>query len=175
MRTGWSVAQEPAPAEATARSARYRVAVDPKKEATLTVTERRTGDTRYAIGDIDEKLLVMLTQRGAPDATLRQALQPILDKRRQLAAADARLSAIMGEIASITQDQQPVRENMKALHNTDEEKALVQRYTRQLVAQENRLEALRTDQRAAEAERARARARTELATLFQQLAFDMEG
>ena len=44
---------------------------------------------------------------------------------------------------TITNDQGRVRENMKALKGNTDEKALLQRYTRQLDAQEDRLAALR--------------------------------
>jgi len=44
---------------------------------------------------------------------------------------------------AIFEDQQRLRENMKALRGSAEEKTLLQRYTRQLDAQEDRLESLR--------------------------------
>ena len=44
---------------------------------------------------------------------------------------------------AIFDDQQRLRENMKALKGTPEEKALIQRYTQELNQQEDRLEAIR--------------------------------
>jgi hypothetical protein len=49
------------------------------------------------------------------------------------------------EIATISRDQERVRENMKSLKGTAEERQLVQRYVRQLDAQETRLETLRAE------------------------------
>ncbi len=49
------------------------------------------------------------------------------------------------EIHKIYDDQQRIRENLKALTDSANEKALVQRYTKQLDEQENRLEALRRE------------------------------
>jgi chromosome segregation ATPase len=60
------------------------------------------------------------------------------------------------EIASIGQDQERVRENMRALGSSNEERQLVQRYVRQLDAQEDRIEALRAELAAVTAERAQA-------------------
>jgi predicted nucleic acid-binding Zn-ribbon protein len=45
-------------------------------------------------------------------------------------------------LGAINQDQARIRENMKALKGSAEEKDLVQRYTRQLNSQEDRLIAL---------------------------------
>jgi uncharacterized phage infection (PIP) family protein YhgE len=48
-------------------------------------------------------------------------------------------------VQSISDDQQRVRENMKALKGSAEEKALVQRYVRELNDQEDRVQALRRE------------------------------
>ena len=58
----------------------------------------------------------------------------------------------------IFDDQQRLRENMKSLKGSAEEKKLLERYTQQLDAQETRLEALRKADpaaRSAKANRAR--------------------
>jgi len=60
------------------------------------------------------------------------------------------------DIDRIVEDQGRLRENMKALRGSAEEKALLQRYTRQLDDQETQLEALRKKIRDTEAERDRA-------------------
>ncbi len=49
------------------------------------------------------------------------------------------------EMEAIDKDQARLRENMKALKGSAEEKALLQRYTRQLDEQEDRLAALKKE------------------------------
>jgi hypothetical protein len=71
------------------------------------------------------------------------------------------------DIDRIVEDQGRLRENMKALRGTAEEKALVQRYTRQSDEQENQLEALRKNIQATEAQRDEANA--ELENMIQDL------
>ena len=173
LERGWSVGADPAPAESSPTSARYRVPVASKHDTTFTVTERRPGQTTYRIADIDERAILVLVQGGAREDDLRRALQPILAKRAELASADARLAAISTEISTIGTDQQRVRENMKALRGTAEEKALVQRYTRELNAQEDRLDVLRADQKKAIAERDQRR--NELGALAGQASFEIGG
>jgi hypothetical protein len=58
-------------------------------------------------------------------------------------ALDEQKSAREEEATKIFDDQQRLRENMKALKGSADEKALLQRYTRQLGDEEDRLEALR--------------------------------
>jgi chromosome segregation ATPase len=60
------------------------------------------------------------------------------------------------DIDRIVEDQGRLRENMKALRGSAEEKALLQRYTKQLDEQETQLEALRKTIRDTEAQRDKA-------------------
>jgi hypothetical protein len=171
LRPGWTVASEPAAAETSPAAVRYRLALPPKQEATLTVMERHAGDTTYRLADFDDRVIAVLVRSGAPEPSLRRALQPLIDKRGEVAAADGRLSAVMAQIAEIDRDQQRLRENMKALRGSAEEKALTQRYTRQLADQEDKLAALRDEQKKAIADRdAR---RRELAELAARLTFEI--
>jgi hypothetical protein len=173
VRSGWTVASEPFAAETSPTAVRYRMALPPKQEATLTVTERRAGDTTYRLADFDDRLITVLVRSGASEASLRRALQPLIDKRVEIAAAEARLSAVNTQIAEIDRDQQRLRENMKVLRGSSEERALTQRYTRQLSDQEDKLAALRDEQKKATADRdAR---RRELAELASRLTFEIGG
>lgn len=172
-RPGWTVGSEPAPAETSPTAVRYRVALPPKQETTLTVTERHAGDTTYRLVDFDDRFIGVLVRSGAAEPSLRRALQPLIDKRVEVAAADARLAAVAAQIEEIDRDQQRLRENMKALRGSAEEKALTQRYTRQLSDQEDKLAALRDELKKATADRdAR---RRELSELAARLAFEISG
>lgn len=53
--------------------------------------------------------------------------------------------ALENQQSSIVQDQLRLRENMKALRGTAEEKQLLKRYAGQLDDQENRIETLRKE------------------------------
>lgn len=170
-RSGWKLGADPVPAETTPGATRYRIAVASKKDAKLTVTESRIDSSAMQISGIDERFLVVLSERGGNAAALRQALQPIFAKRGELAAANTKLRAIDNEIAAIGRDQERVRENMKALKGTPEEKALTERYTRELNGQEDRLSQLASDRRAAEAD-VNAR-QNELNDLARHLSFEM--
>ena len=168
VRPGWTMGTDPAPAELSPNAARYRLPLPPKQEAALTVTERRAGDTNYRLTDIDDRTIAILVGAGASESALRRSLQPLTDKRAEIAAIDRQISTVNGQIAEIDRDQQRVRENMKALRGSSEEKALTQRYTRQLGEQEDRLTALRAELAKATADRAvRLRELSELAAKLQ--------
>lgn len=171
VRPGWTVGSEPAVTESTPAAARYKLPVASKKEATLAVTERHALHMTYRLADLDERTIVMLIQAGAPDARLREQLRPLIDKRAELASADLKVGTLMQAIGAIGQDQERLRENMKALRGSDEEKALLQRYTRELNDQEDKLAQMKADLQAATSERDTKR--RELSELAGKLDFEV--
>jgi cell division protein FtsB len=73
---------------------------------------------------------------------MQQAFHRILDQKNQVSQLETQIATRHTELDAITKDQARLRENMKALKGSAEEKALLQRYTRQLDSQEDRLSAL---------------------------------
>jgi len=68
----------------------------------------------------------------------------VFDQKGVIAGFDEQIKTRQQEESSIAGDQSRIRENMKALKGSLEERALVQRYTHQLNLQEDRLAALRS-------------------------------
>ncbi len=145
QRSGWKLSAGQTPVESTPDAHRFRVVVEPRKEVTLVVKEERAGETRVAINDFMDSLGAQLVVAGASSEALQRALAPLVAKRSELSAIDRQLASFEAERAAIVADQQRLRENMKALRGSAEEKQLLQRYTRQLDEQENKLDALRRD------------------------------
>jgi uncharacterized phage infection (PIP) family protein YhgE len=76
---------------------------------------------------------------------MKEAFSRVLGKKNEIGALDVHLKEIRQERDGITADQSRLRENMKALKGSTEEKALLQRYTRQLDQQEDRLVTLQKE------------------------------
>jgi chromosome segregation ATPase len=161
----------PKPAEVAAGVQRFRLTVEPKKTATLTVEEALPRDDRVTISSMTDEQLEVLLRGATATAQLQAALKPIIEKKRELAAIARDLAVRRAEVDRIATDQQRVRENMKALKGSAEEKALVQRYARQLNDQEDRLEVLRKE--TSELERRLNEAQAELDRLIEALALDV--
>jgi DNA repair exonuclease SbcCD ATPase subunit len=83
-----------------------------------------------------------MVKQNSIDPSIEQALRKIMDQKAQVAALNAEAESRDTAISSIYDDQQRLRENLKALKGSAEEKALTQRYTQQLSNQESRLEKL---------------------------------
>ena len=131
------------------------------------------GSARVALGNISEATIAQLVASGASAEELERAMRPLLEKQAEVAAVDRRNHALNSERQRIVSDQERVRENMKALRGSSEEKQLLQRYTRQLDEQESRLAVLQQEMSKADSERAALVA--ELSRLISTLSFDWTG
>jgi hypothetical protein len=171
VRQGWTILPDSAPAETTASTARFRLPVAPRSEATLRVSERRVYESRLAIRQLDDRVIASFSQRGVSEEELRRVLQPVIDARSQLATVERQLSGLTTQVTSIASDQQRIRENIQALGTSKQERSLRDRYTRELTTQEDRLAELQGQIEKVSAERDRRQA--DLSRVTQQLAFDV--
>lgn len=73
-------------------------------------------------------------------------------------------------MGAIEKDQARLRENMKALKGSAEERALIQRYTRELDSQEDKLADLRKQKE--DLDSRQEQAQTELETMVEQIVLD---
>jgi hypothetical protein len=145
VREGWTLAQESKPAESGATHYRFRVAVEPGKTEKLTVRESRPEESSVFISAITDNQVAALVLEKTIKPSTEAALRKIIDKKNEIAAVDQEIKARQGEKESIDHDQARLRENMKALKGSPEEKALLQRYTKQLDSQEDRLTTLQNE------------------------------
>lgn len=173
LRPGWKLQPGQSPVETTLNAERFRVVLEPKAESTLVVQEIRPGHAQIMVGDIDETLMARIAQSGVSATALEAALKPVIDKKTELASIERRLQGLQQQREAIVRDQERLRENMKALRGSAEEKQLLQRYTRQLDEQETRLETLQQEIAAATA--ARDKAREELSRIIGSVSFEVGG
>jgi predicted RNase H-like nuclease (RuvC/YqgF family) len=82
-------------------------------------------------------------KNGTITGEMAAALKKITEQKAVVAAFEQEMEDRQGDIDRIVEDQGRLRENMKALRGSAEEKALLERYTRRLGEQETELETLR--------------------------------
>ena len=169
-RDGWTVQGSVEPVETAPVVSRFRVDIAARQSATLTVQETRPEEQRISISDLDDDYVGVVTKGGLPADRVAQALQPVLAKRRDVAEVVRIIAERESDVVAIERDQQRVRENMKALKNSREERALLERYTRQLMTQEDRVEGVKRD--LSDLHGRRVKLETELAATIAQVSFD---
>src|SRR5882762_8232518 len=135
---------------------RFRVEIPSKATASLPVEEVRTLSTSYQLSNLNEDQIGVFVKQGTITTEMAQALAKITAEKAVVAKLEEEMENRQKDIDRIVEDQGRLRENMKALRGSAEEKALLQRYTRQLDEQETRLDALRKKIQDTEAQRDKA-------------------
>lgn len=153
-RDGWKFSGDLKPEETTSDYHRFRVKVAPGATATLKVEEFHPEETAIAVTNIDSNQFLYFTRGRQVSPQLRDAVGRILAKKNEIAAVDVQLNQRRTESNRIYSDQNRLRENMKALKGSAEEKSLTQRYVTQLNQQEDRIAALNKETEDLQAQRA---------------------
>jgi hypothetical protein len=144
------------PDERTPGMYRFRVEVPAKASASLPVEEVRVLSSIYQLADLDADQVVVFVKQGAISAEVAGALKKITEQKAVVAQLEEEMKNRQHDIEKIVDDQARLRENMKALKGSAEEKALLQRYTKQLDGQETQLDELRKKIEATEEQRDKA-------------------
>jgi hypothetical protein len=156
-RPGWSLAKDAKePEERAPGMYRFRLDVPAKATASLPVEEMRTLDVTYSISDLNTDQIGLFVKNKTITPEMAQALRRIMDQKAVVAKLEEEMENRQKDIDRIVEDQGRLRENMKALRGSPEEKALLQRYTKQLDEQETQIETLRNTIRDTEAQRDKA-------------------
>jgi hypothetical protein len=153
-RAEWQLAKSAKdPEEKAPGEYRFRLEVPSKATASLPIEEVRTLSTNYALSDLNEDQIGVFIKQGTITPEMAEALKKITAQKAVVAKLEEEMENRQKDIDRIVEDQGRLRENMKALRGSAEEKALLQRYTRQLDEQETQLDGLRKKIKDTEAQR----------------------
>ncbi len=171
VRSGYALRGPTQAVETTADWMRFRLEVGAGQTAALEVAEAHPLEASYTLTNINSALVATFVRQRSIDKSVEDALRKVLARKAALEDLETQSSVRDEETQKIFDDQQRLRENLKALKGSPEEKALVQRYTQQLNTQETRLETLRQEMAAIEARKDGAQA--ELDRTIQDLSLDV--
>jgi hypothetical protein len=144
-RPGWKLTDDEKPAESSASFHRFRLTVEPKKTTTLVVKEYRPIMNSYQLTNVTDNQIKFFLDQKMINPEVEKALRRIDAQKNDIAVIEAVITGRRSQVSSISDDQQRVRENMNALKGSAEEKALVERYVRELNEQEDRVQSLRRE------------------------------
>lgn len=144
-RPGWKLTDDEKPVESSASFHRFRLTLEPKKTASLLVKEYRPITNSYALTNVNDNQIKFFLDQKMINPDVEKALRKIVAQKNDIAGLDGMIAGRKAQVTSISEDQQRVRENMKALKGSAEEKALVERYVRELNEQEDHVQSLRRE------------------------------
>ena len=157
VRNDWKLASGARePDERTPGMYRFRLEIPAKASVSLPVEEVRVLSSSYQLANLDSDQVGVFVKQGAISADVAGALKKITEQKAVVAQLEEEMENRQHDIEKIVDDQARLRENMKALKGSAEEKALLQRYTKQLDGQETQLDGLRKKIEATEEKRDKA-------------------
>jgi hypothetical protein len=145
IRDGWVLGDGLKPTDVGTAHYRFRVAVEPGKTEKLLVKETRPEESRVQISSLSENQVTVFVEEKTIKPDVEAQLRAIIEKKYEIFNVDQEIKVLQTEMEGIDKDQARLRENMKALKGSAEEKALLQRYTKQLDGQEDRLLVLQNE------------------------------
>jgi len=135
---------------------RFKVEVAPKATASLPVEEVRVLQSNFQLADLSDEQIAVSSKNGTITPDMAQALQKIAAQKAVVSKLEQDMEDRQKDIDRIVADQARLRENMKALRGSAEEKTLLQRYTMELDHQETELDSLRKTIQSTEVQRDKA-------------------
>jgi len=142
VKDDWELVEGLKPEESSSSFHRFRIKVEPHKTAELKIGEFKPEETQYVVSNLTGDQVALFVGEKAVDSSLEQVLRRVLAKKDEINKIDSEIMGRRQEMNRIGQEQSRLRENMKALKGSAEEKALVQRYVQQMNQQEDRLTTL---------------------------------
>lgn len=140
---GWDLIDTKEPFETTENFYRFRFDVPAKKGVSFTVKEKHTQYESYNLHNLNPDLVSYWASNGYVDRATRNRLDELLKFSAQISDLDRDIRENEGEVRVIHEDQKRLRENLKALRESSDEKKLRERYVGEMSREEDRLRHLR--------------------------------
>lgn len=153
-RSGWAIKGDVEPESETQNTWRFEIDVTPGKSAILPVVEEYIQGREFALNTIRDEQIVFYLSQKVIDTPTRRILEQIQQLRSNLSARESERRGIESRIAVIHRDQDRIRQNLNALESGTE---LYRRYVEILDGQEDELQGLSDELKAAQAAEAAAR------------------
>ncbi len=150
---GWQFLDKELKPEETSNSYhRFRVKLAPASTERLVVAEYYPQESTYSLNTIDDNLVGFILKTQGIQPEIEAALRHLLAKKDEIAGIQLQIQERRDELERIGKEQARIRENMKSLKGSPEEKTLLQRYVTSLNQQEDRLSKLNSEISAKEVE-----------------------
>jgi hypothetical protein len=131
------------PAETTSNAWRFEVKLTPDSSQKFAVSEERVYDNRFEVSSLTPDVLLTYVQNKTISDSARRQLKQIADQKQQIGDIDEQTQQTENEIHELITDQERIRQNLMSLTNVSGQQEQVQKYSRQLADQENKLASMR--------------------------------
>jgi hypothetical protein len=144
-RNGYNLTSKIEADSITPRNYRFRAKLKPHESTEFVVNEEAPQIETFKIDDLSrDQVTFVLTQKYFKPE-LKQKISQIMDLKEKMVSVDAEIAGKQKIIETISSDQQRLRENIKVMGQSTEERHLVTRYVAKLEETETIIETLRKE------------------------------
>lgn len=143
-RQGWDLLEPEKPLEVTDNYKRFEVDVPAGEEVKFPVREKRDDWESIAITNISSEQLAVYVRGNYLSDIVHQQLNAIIELKADIAQLDRQIRNLQSRQESIYSDQKRIRENLRSIGTSPEERKLRTRYIDQLDQQETTLDEIKT-------------------------------
>lgn len=136
----WKLLSKVEPIEKTDNFLRFEVSAPAQKLTEFEVREMRDNWESLAVTNITTDLVEVFVRDKYISPETRRQLEQIIAVKAEIARLEQSIQQLQQEREALFADQQRLRENLKSLGNTEDEKKLRSKYIEQLTKQESRLD-----------------------------------
>lgn len=142
LESGWKLVKPAKADEVTRDRQRFVVIAQPGKPAVLDVAEEMLVDQRIVITNLDDNAILFYSNAKVTSPDVKKAFAEIIRRKREIEQVVREKAASQQEIATVSQEQDRIRQNMQQLDRGSE---LYTRYVQKFAQQEDRVETLRKE------------------------------
>lgn len=130
----------PNPVETTENYHRFKEAVAANSTTEFKVTEELPDRDTYAITNVTTNNIAIWVRDKYLTADMKKALDEVIEIKARLATINKQIQEKQDAARSLTQEQARMRENLKVLGKSEEEKKLLTRYVNKIAESEDQIE-----------------------------------
>lgn len=136
----WKLVNTPAPVETTENYRRFKEVLAANSTTEFKVTEELPDYDIYQLTNITPDNITIWGRDKYLTAEMKKALDEVLAIKAKIAAVNKQVQEQQDAIRSLTQEQARMRENLKVLGRSEEEKKLLARYVNKIAESEDQIE-----------------------------------
>ena len=144
----WKLVNTPNPVETTENYRRFKETIAANSTTEFTVTEELPDRDSYQITNVTSDNLVIWVRGKYLSAEMKKSLDEVIEIKGKIATLNNQVQEKADAIRTYTQEQSRMRENLKVLGKSEEEKKLLARYVNKISESEDQIERTRTQESA---------------------------
>ncbi|MBL8204523.1 MAG: carboxypeptidase regulatory-like domain-containing protein [Blastocatellia bacterium] len=144
----WKLINTPAPVETTENYRRFKEVIAANSTTEFKVTEELPDRDTYAITNVTPDNITIWVQGKYLSAAMKKALDEVIEIKAKIARLNQQVQEQQAAQRILTQEQARMRENLKVLGKSEEEKKLLVRYVNKIAESEDQIEKVKQQEAA---------------------------